>query len=244
MSKWSAGTALPGLVVEVVKRLRDEAVEELPSLQWAAEQCRTVFQVRAAGVLLADRDGGLQVAAATSPPVQALQRLATARGQGPGPACFRRGVLVLVPELPAVRGRWPQYASAARGAGICSVGSFPLHDRRAGGGLLGVLSLFDVRPGPLRSPPAAVQVVADAAALALTQRRVANQLPPREGQMDQHVSGRLLIEQAAGVLAERWQSDVTIALEALRKHARRQQMPLAEAARAILEGGPGSLPLA
>ncbi|MEU7486895.1 ANTAR domain-containing protein [Streptomyces sp. NPDC042319] len=216
---------------------------ELLSLQWAAEQCRTVFEVRGAGVLLADREGGLQVAAATSPPVQALQRLAAARGQGPGPACFRRGLLVLVPELPAVRSRWPQYASAARGAGIRSVGSFPLRDRRAGGGLLGVLTLFDVRPGPLRSPPAAVQVVADAAALALTQRRLANQPPPRGEQTDHDVPGRLLIEQAAGVLAEQWQSDVPIALEALHKHARREQMPPAETARAVLEGGPGIVPL-
>ncbi len=59
----------------------------------------------------------------------------------------------------------------------------------------------------------------------------------RAGQLQQALSSRVLIEQAKGILAERWQVDVTEAFELLRGYARARNLPLREVARRVIQDG-------
>ncbi|WP_146075096.1 GAF and ANTAR domain-containing protein [Streptomyces sp. Ru73] len=230
------------LVLEVMRRLLDETVAEETALQWAAEQSTRRLGGCAAGVLLADRGDGLRTAAATSSPAHALQQVAAAHGEGPGPECIRRGESVLVPDLSATEARWPEYARTAKAAGIGAAGSFPLHHHN-GGPTLGALNLFDARPGAMPGPRvAAAQDLADALALGLRQRRKSQAAHCKIAQLQQALTSRVLIEQAKGMLAERWQTDVQTAFDVLRKYARAQQLRLVKVAGAVVERRPGAGP--
>ncbi|MFC6064146.1 GAF and ANTAR domain-containing protein [Streptomyces ochraceiscleroticus] len=231
-------------VIEVMGRLLDESAEERLALQWVVERSAERLGARAAGALLADQANHLKVAAATSRSVLALQQLGAASGEGPGQACFRDGKPVLVPDFSAAKKKWPQYADKAGAVGIGAATSIPLHDRNSGR-QLGVLSLFHARPRPMHEGQlAAALALADAVSLGLMRRWELQAVRRENGQLLRALSSRVVIEQAKGVLAERWQTDVSTAFDVLRKHARARQMRLAEAARAVVEGEPGADPLA
>ncbi|MFF1305391.1 ANTAR domain-containing protein, partial [Streptomyces sp. NPDC058307] len=56
------------------------------------------------------------------------------------------------------------------------------------------------------------------------------------GQLQQALSSRVRIEQAKGMLAERWSVAADQAFMALRQYARRHRLPLGQVASAVVEG--------
>ncbi len=80
------------------------------------------------------------------------------------------------------------------------------------------------------------QALADAAALGLYNHRTYDQYRTRSGQLQQALSSRVRIEQAKGMLAERRQTGVDQAFNALRQYARRHRLPLEQVAGAVVEG--------
>jgi hypothetical protein len=78
------------------------------------------------------------------------------------------------------------------------------------------------------------QTLADAAALGLTNHRVHAQYRTLAGQLQGALSSRVLIEQAKGMLAERWRTGVDEAFMALRQYARSRRLPLANVAMAVI----------
>ncbi|MCX4908425.1 ANTAR domain-containing protein [Streptomyces sp. NBC_00878] len=80
------------------------------------------------------------------------------------------------------------------------------------------------------------QALADAAALGLTNHRLHTQYRTLTGQLQGALSSRVRIEQAKGMLAERWQTGVGDAFLALRQYARSRRLPLDEVATAVLAG--------
>ncbi|MFJ8828302.1 ANTAR domain-containing protein [Streptomyces sp. NPDC102467] len=236
MRDLSAEKGLANLVLEVMSQLLDESVEEQLSLQRVAQRSAEQLGVRGAGVLLAGPADGLAVVAATSPSIQALQQLAVASGQGPEPVCFQRGEPMLVTDLPAARGQWPQYAGEADGAGVGAVSSLPL-PHQGNDRLLGVMNLFYAWPGPIgEAQLMAAQTLADALALALGQRRKREAVRRENGQLRQALSSRVVIEQAKGALAARLEITLDEAFARLRTHARSRQQKLTALSAQIARG--------
>jgi hypothetical protein len=106
--------------------------------------------VTGAGVTLIQRAGGAdrqQRLWATDAVAVRLEDLQLTVGEGPGLAAAGSDIPVLVPDLAAVRERWPAFAAGARAVGAAAVFAFPLV---LGAIRLGSLDRYRVSPGPLR----------------------------------------------------------------------------------------------
>ncbi|MGH4031102.1 ANTAR domain-containing protein [Actinomycetota bacterium Odt1-20B] len=236
--------ALTEAAVLLMDQLLDEAVAEEDVLQGWAEWCTGQFAVREAGVLLADGEGRLHVAAATASDVHALQSLAATSGEGPGPGCFVSGSPVLLRDLRSAADRWPHYVRRADAMGIAAVGSVPLR-RRAFGPVLGALNLFASEVNkPSEDGVGAAQTLAEAVAVALTKRRALEDSRRTIGQLEHALTSRIRIEQAKGMLAERWRTDADAAFDRLRRYARGQRVCLDEVCQAVTSRDPDKDPFA
>ncbi|MGW0824172.1 ANTAR domain-containing protein [Streptomyces sp. NPDC002845] len=80
--------------------------------------------------------------------------------------------------------------------------------------------------------------LADAAATGLDNQRLYSQCRNLAAQLQHALTSRVYIEQAKGVLAERWGSGVDEAFVTLRQHARSQRLPLDQVAKAVIERSP------
>ncbi|GAA2325995.1 GAF and ANTAR domain-containing protein [Streptomyces kunmingensis] len=120
--------------------------------------------------------------------------------------------------------RWPRFAPRAVAASITAVAAIPLHTPDL---MLGALNLISTGP-PLPSGRDLhlVQVLADAAALALTHRRDIVGREETIRQLQTALDSRIVIEQAKGVLAARLQVTMDASFTLLRGHARATQQPL------------------
>lgn len=114
--------------------------------------CRATSEalgVTGASVTLMSRDGHEAVAAASGERVRAVAALEFSMGEGPGRDVFSHGRPVLVPDLAAMTGRWPGFASTARqDLGVAAVFAFPLH---LGAARFGALSMYADAPRTLKT---------------------------------------------------------------------------------------------
>src|SRR6202020_1155231 len=97
-----------------------------------------LLDVSAAGLLLADPRGELRVVAASSEAARLLELFQLQNDQGPCLDCFRSGRPVAAADLAAEAARWPQFAPAARQAGVAAVQALPMRLR---GPVIGALHL-------------------------------------------------------------------------------------------------------
>jgi GAF domain-containing protein len=193
-----------------------------------------VIEVSAAGAVLTDRRGRLQLATASTETLAALQSLQLQRWQGPCVDAYRYGRRVAVPDLRRVRGRWPVFAPRALEAGVAAVCAFPmrLRDDR-----IGALNFFQATPGEFdEAAVQAGQVLTDMATIAILQARAAQDATRLARQLEHALESRVVVEQAKGVLAERLGVDPDTAFMRLRRYGRVRGLPLAELARQVVDG--------
>lgn len=221
--------------MEVADSLADEfdLAEFLHNL---AVRCVELLGAAAAGVMLAEPDGRLRLGAASSGQPWVLDLFSLQENQGPSPDCCRTGAahtnIALGGREAAVV--WPEFAQNALAAGFSTAHVLPLRLR---GETLGALNLFHAR-GDVLGPDevALAQALADVATIAIVQRRSLQQMEAERGQLQAALSSRVIIEQAKGVLAERWQCTVDEAFTALRGHARANRLRLSELASQVVNG--------
>ncbi|MCD9872117.1 ANTAR domain-containing response regulator [Streptomyces guryensis] len=79
------------------------------------------------------------------------------------------------------------------------------------------------------------QLLAGAAAVGLRNHRAYTRYRTLTDQLREALSSRIRIEQAKGMLAERWNIDADQAFAALRQYARRRRLPLNRVAQAAIE---------
>ena len=212
----------------------DVGEEELPHR--LAEQCLAHLPVDAAAVLV-ERDGALQVAAATDGHLARLEELAVTHGEGPGPDAFRSGrsAVLTVPELQA---RWPRYADAAERPSWSFVHAIPL---RAGIDTLGALVLTGRTRGLGIHDEVVAGSLADIAGAMLQRERAGREAEQLAVQLQHALDSRVLIEQAKGVIAERTKRSPGDAFELLRTYARAHRLRLRDVAQAIIDDDPAVL---
>jgi transcriptional regulator with GAF, ATPase, and Fis domain len=223
---------LSDVFVEMADTLVDD-FDVLEFLHVLTERCVELLGVSAAGLLLTDQQGTLQVVAASSERTRLLELFQLQTDQGPCVDCFRTGRPVSVVDLPAA-GRWPRFTAAAAEVGFAAVNALPMRLRSE---VIGALNFFDTQPGALDEGKLRIgQALADVATIGLLQQRAIHRRDILTEQLQTALNSRVLIEQAKGVLAERLHVDVGEAFALLRDGARSHNRRLSDLAQAIVDG--------
>ena len=207
-------------VIEFLHVLTDRSVE--------------LLDASAAGLLLADPRGELQVVAASSEQARLLELFQIQHDQGPCLDCFRGGEPITVTDLGAAAGRWPRFAPAAQRTGFGAVQALPMRLRDQ---VIGALNLFRASPGDFSPADIRIgQALADVATISLLHERSMRHSDILNEQLRTALNSRVIIEQAKGKLAERLGLDMDQAFSLLRDHARARNRRLSDLAQAFIDG--------
>lgn len=191
-----------------------------------------LLDAAAAGLLLADPHGELQVLASTSEESQLVEILQLQAASGPCVECYKTGSTVTVDDIATITERWPEFHAAALSQGFLSVHAVPL---RVHGRTIGAMGLFGIKAGALTAEDAAIgQALADVATISLLQERTIRESALVNDQLQRALSSRVLIEQAKGVIAHTEKVNMDEAFERLRGHARANNLNLHDAARKLI----------
>jgi transcriptional regulator with GAF, ATPase, and Fis domain len=225
------------LLVRTLVKLADSLVDDfdvVELLSLLATRCVDVLGVSAAGVMLVSPEGDLLVVASSSEAMRVLELFELQADEGPCLDCYRTGEAVLLDEdLTAAEGRWPRFSRVAAQEGFRSAHALPMRLR---GSVIGALNLFSPQEGALSAEDvAAGQALADVATIAVVQQRIASESRILIEQLNTALTSRVVIEQAKGVLAERAGLSMESAFEAMRHHARDNNLHLAAVARGVID---------
>ena len=205
-------------IVELLQTLVDTTVE--------------LFDITAAGILLAQPDGTLDVVASTSEASYLIEVMQIDSEEGPCLECYVTGKPIQVPDLTAVPHRWKPFAAAAADHGFASVFAIPLRLRDD---TIGTLNLLRAEAGELNPRDLrAAQALADVATIGILHERTVRESDIVQKQLQTALSTRVIIEQAKGVLSETRDITTDEAFGVLRSHARDHNQRLADVARAVV----------
>ena len=223
-------------LADVFVELSDTLVADfdvIDFLHGLTERCVELLGVSAAGLLLADGQGALQLVAASSEQSRLLELFQLQTEQGPCLDCYHTGAPVTVPDL-ARAGRWPRFTAAAAEVGFAAVHALPMRLRTD---IIGALNLFGAEPGALAPDKLRIgQAMADVATIGLLQQRAIRDRDVVTQQLQNALNSRILIEQAKGVLAERLRISMEDAFTIMRTGARNHNQRLGLVAEAIISG--------
>ena len=224
-------------LAEVFVELADTLVEEfdvVDFLQTLTERCVELVDTDAAGLMLDDQRGRLQLVAYTDESARLLELFELHKAEGPCLDCFATGEAIANVDLAASSSRWPMFTEAALGSGFAYSHALPLRLRRQ---VLGALNLFTVERTELTGDHLAVaQGMADIATISLLHERALSDQVVLAEQLQTALHSRIVIEQAKGVLSARAAISVGEAFRRMRTHARRTGQPLTTVAEAVVTG--------
>src|SRR4051794_36038275 len=224
-------------LAEVFVELADTLVEEfdvVDFLQTLTERCVELVDTDAAGLMLTDQRGNLQVVAYTDESARLLELFELQKAEGPCLDCFATGQVIANVDLDASTSRWPVFTERALETGFTYSHALPLRLR---GQVLGALNLFTVEPRTLTDDHIAVaQGMADIATIGLLHERALRDQLVLAEQLQTALHSRIVIEQAKGVLSARAGISVGEAFRRMRTHARRTGVQLTGVAEAVVGG--------
>ncbi len=224
-------------LLELFVKLTDTLVtgfDLVEFLQSVTETTVEALNADAAGLMLSDQRGALQVMASTSPEARRLELFELEHAQGPCLECYQHGAAVVNIDADDAEARWPAFGKAVRGAGFASVHAIPLRLREE---VIGAMNIFLARPGPLTEQDLALgQAIADTATISILQDRALQEKQLFAEQLQGALNTRIIIEQAKGVLAERHGLPTDAAFTALRSQARNTNQTLHTVASHVIDG--------
>lgn len=229
---------LAEVLVEVADTLVDE-FDLLEFLHMVTSHTSEIVNAEAAGILLADHHGRLQLMAASDERAKLVELFQVQAQEGPCQDCFRQGEVVIGADLATADENWPRFAPMAVAAGFRSVHAFPLRLRHT---VIGALNLFSSQVGTMAPADLrVVQALADIATIGLLQERAIHRGEVLTEQLQAALNSRVVVEQAKGVLAQIHGVTTEEAFELLRAYSRNHQQRLGEVAQAVTHD-PRSLP--
>jgi len=206
-----------------------EGADTVEVFSMLAESCVRLLPVKAGGILVVDAMGFLRVIGASDQSAHLLDLCQVQNMEGPSLQCCRSGEMVEDTVL-SEDGPWPRFSWLATSHGYRAVYAIPLLSR---GVVIGALNLFGTEEIPADRLVVA-RALADAATLALLH------VDPREDtvvvarQVHLAVESRNTVEQARGMIAQRFNLSEGAAQEQLRRAADRLELPLVDVARATV----------
>jgi GAF domain-containing protein len=209
----------PSMLVKSIATLTDlDPERDLAStLEQAAVAAKQLFEVDAAGIMLADADGRLRWASASDPLAQTLEDNQETFAAGPCAQAFVSGQPAVMHDA-SLEPRWGEITLALVELQIRSGLSVPV---QLGGGPIGTLDVYAAAPGgwdatevsALQTYAGLIATLHGTAAKAERSGRLAEQLQVA-------LDARNLIEQAKGALVDRERLDDQQAVIELRRAAR------------------------
>jgi transcriptional regulator with GAF, ATPase, and Fis domain len=224
---------LARVFVELADTLVDE-FDAVDFLHMLVDRCVELLDVDAAGLMLADQRGSLQLMASTVERARLLELFELQAEEGPCLDCFTTASPVTNVDLTEARERWPRFTPAAVEAGFGGTHAVPMRLRRQ---VIGALNLFTDRQTALDEDAVAIaQAMADVATIGLLHERNLSEQTLLSEQLQTALNSRVLIEQAKGVLAARADVSVAEAFTRMRTRARRDGVTLTTVATALVNG--------
>lgn len=224
---------LVGTFVALTDSLVDD-YDVVDVLQRLVEECVTLFDAVAAGILLLSPAGHLEVIASTSERSEFVGLMQLRVGEGPCVEAVDTRTVVSVADIDEVSHRWPAFAADARRSGFAAIHAIPMRLRDSA---LGSLNLFGDHPGALNEQDAtAAQALADVATISIVQQRLVEQSGIAQEQLQRALDSRVIIEQAKGYLAQRRNIDMDAAFSLVRSHARSTRTRLSDVAADVVAG--------
>lgn len=225
------------LLIDTMVELADTQIADydmVGALYLLCERTVEVVGVDAAGVVVVDRAGELQVAAASSAEMHDLEALQVSHRQGPCVAALRTAEAVDASDLAATEHLWPRFAERALALGYHSAHARPLRLREEPIGALDVLRTAGGRLTELDL--AAVTGLVGTATIGIVHRRALGAAEQQVSQLRQALSRRAVVEQATAVLADRLHVDQGTAFDRLRRYARNHNHRLRDVAQRFMKG--------
>jgi hypothetical protein len=203
-------------------------------LHTLATRCVALLDASAAGIMLADQRGGLQVLASSTEEARLLEFYELQRNEVPCIDCFRSGRAVARDGLPAMRAAWPVFTERLQELGFRSAQALPMRLRDE---TIGVLDIYRSEPGPLTEADLRIgQAMADVATVGLLQERAIAARERLAIQLQTALSSRIQLEQAKGMLAERTGLPMDQVFQVMRDFARGNNRRLSEVAARVIDG--------
>jgi GAF domain-containing protein len=203
-------------------------------LHQLTQHCVRLLDAAAAGLVLADQRGSLQVLASSTERTRMLELFQLQANEGPCLDCFNTGRPILVSDLKAERDRWPAFADTALREGFRAVHAVPLRLRRE---VIGALNLFGTQPMAMTEQDLTVaRALADTATIGILQERAIHRGEVLTEQLQTALNSRTTIEQAKGLLAHAGGLDMGEAFEALRSYGRARSARLSVVAGELVTG--------
>ncbi len=222
-------------LLEVFAQLADTLVEGyqvVDLLQVLVDACTEVIDAKAAGILLADRSGQLELVASTSESSRLVEIMQISAHSGPCIESYTTGRAITVPDIATVPDAWSDFRESAIEAGYGSAIAIPMRLRAE---RIGTLNLFNDRIGePERHDVLAAQALADVATIGILQERAIRETSVVAEQLQRALSSRVIIEQAKGVVSYSRNVTMDEAFAQIRAHARSHNLGLAQVAERIV----------
>ncbi len=206
-------------------------------LRTLVERCAESLDVTTGGVMLETPRGTLQLAAALTAEMEALEQAEIDTQDGPCHQAYRTGERVVAEDLDDsdVAERWPRVYQQMRDLGLRAAFAFPLRLRDD---RIGALNLYRDTPGELHPHHVRLgQAFADVAAIGILQARKVATAEERAAQLQYALDSRVVIEQAKGVVCAERGISVDDAFQAIRRHARSRSQKVRDVAEAVVDRG-------
>jgi GAF domain-containing protein len=225
-----------GRLFQTFARLADTLVDDydvVELLQVLVDTCRDALEMTAAGILLADSRGELDVVASTSDDRSFLELMQLGSDDGPCVECYRTGRRITVPDLADSALPWQLFRASALRQGFRALDALPLRLRDTS---IGTLSLLRSSPGEAPTEDiVAAQAFADVATIGILHEKAIRESSILSEQLQGALNSRIVIEQAKGVVAHTRGVPIDEAFTLLREYARAHQMRLGVLAAQVVE---------
>lgn len=222
-------------ILEVFATLADTLVADydmVELLQLLVESCEELLDIHAAGLLLADENGELEVIASTDEESRLVETIQISAEAGPCIECFRTAAVVSVPDIASAPERWHRFKTVALQNGFASTYAIPMRLRDS---TIGSLNLLRTEPGELNPQDVrTAQALADVATIGILHERSLRASDVTRKQLQLALNSRVTIEQAKGVLAHMHGISPDRAFDRLRAYARSHQLPLSLVAERVV----------
>jgi len=197
-------------------------------LQSLVDACRDLLNTTAAGILLADGRGDLELVASTSEASRLVEIMQLGAQAGPCIQCYRTGAAISVPSIADVPDEWASFRDSALDQGFASVEALPLRLREA---TIGTLNLLRSETGSApEADMVAARAFADVATIGILHERSIRESEVLSQQLQLALNSRVVIEQAKGVVSFTNGVPVDEAFDLIRGYARRHRLPLSDVA--------------
>ncbi|MET0715508.1 MAG: GAF domain-containing protein, partial [Mycetocola sp.] len=155
-----------GQLVDAFATLADTLVDDYDAvdlLQTLVDNCRDLLDVTAAGILLKDSDGNIEVVASTSEASRLVEIMQLSAQAGPCIDCITTGETVSVRDISDSPEKWRRFREGAAQQGFAAVYALPMRLRET---TIGALNLLRAETGELNERDVrAAQALADVATI-------------------------------------------------------------------------------